>query len=697
MGDSLAYKILRNHLIEGTVRPGEEIGIRIDQTLTQDATGTMAYLQFEALGLETVQTEISLSYVDHNMLQTGFENADDHRYLQTVAARYGVYFSRPGNGICHQVHLERFARPGATLLGSDSHTPTAGGMGSLAIGAGGLDVAVAMGGAPFYFACPEIVGIELKGRLQDWVTAKDIILEVLRRLTVKGGVGRILEYYGPGVKSLTVPERATITNMGAELGATTSLFPSDDRTRAYLTAQSRGRAWTALVGDDDAEYHHHVAINLDTLEPLMAAPHSPDNIIRVKEVEGTPVDQVCVGSCTNSSYHDLSIVAYALKNKKVHPRVSMTVTPGSMQVFEMIAQKGQLADLIASGCRILESACGPCIGMGQAPPSGGVSIRSFNRNFLGRSGTRDALVYLASPETCAASALLGKIADPRRIGAYPRPEVPRKFLINDRMIVPPPKDPAEVEIVRGPNIKPLPVNDTLANNFKTELLLKVGDNITTDHILPAGAKILPLRSNIPAISEYVFAVVDETFAARAREARKSVIVGGENYGQGSSREHAALAPMYLGVKAVIVRSFARIHKANLINFGILPLTFQNPADYDALEQGDKLELKEVRTALEQDLPIRVRNITRRTTIIAEYDLTPRERSILLAGGKLNHVKMQREGTVPMVAGLAPLPSDEPAKAAAKPAAKKAKPPAKTTTVSGKVTATKPTRRGGTRR
>lgn len=671
MADSLAYKILRDHLVEGTLSPGEEIGIRIDQTLTQDATGTMAYLQFEALGLDKVQTELSISYVDHNMLQTGFENADDHRYLQTVASKYGIFYSKPGNGICHQVHLERFARPGATLLGSDSHTPTAGGMGSLAIGAGGLDVAVAMGGGAFVFSCPEVVGVELKGRLQPWVTAKDIILEVLRRLTVKGGVGRIIEYYGPGVKTLTVPERATITNMGAELGATTSLFPSDDRTRTYLTAQGRSKAFIAMAGDDNAVYHHQLTINLDELEPLLAAPHSPDNIVKVSDVAGTPVDQVCVGSCTNSSYHDLNIVATALKGKRVHPRVSMTVTPGSMQVFEMIAQQGKLADLIAAGCRILESACGPCIGMGQAPPSGGVSIRSFNRNFYGRSGTRDAHVYLASPETCVASALLGKIADPRRIGAYIKPEVPRKFLINDRHILAPAKDPSEVEVLRGPNIKPLPMNDSIANNFKVELLLKVGDNITTDHIMPAGAKVLPLRSNIPAISEYVFSVIDDTFATRAKEAKKSIVIGGENYGQGSSREHAALAPMFLGVKAVIVKGFARIHKANLINFGILPLTFQNPKDYDALEQGDKLELKEVRTSLEQGTPIRVRNLTRRTTIVAEYDLTPRERAILIAGGKLNFVRLEREGTAPAVEGYTPpKPPTEPKKAPAKPAAQK---------------------------
>ncbi|MEO7995445.1 MAG: aconitate hydratase, partial [bacterium] len=563
MADSLTYKILRAHLKEGQLTPGSEIGIKIDQTLTQDATGTMAYLQFEALGLPRVMTEQSISYVDHNMLQTGFENADDHRYLQSVASKYGIFYSRPGNGICHQVHLERYARPGATLLGSDSHTPTAGGMGELAIGAGGLDVAVAMGGGAFFLACPEVIGVELKGKLQPWVTAKDIILEVLRRLTVKGGVGKVIEYYGNGLKALSVPERATITNMGAELGATTSIFPSDDQTRRYLQAQGRTGAYEPLAGDVDATYHHHISIDLDKLVPLLAAPHSPDNIVAVTEVAGMAVDQVCVGSCTNSSYHDLRIVAYALKGKKVHPRVSMTVTPGSMQVFEMIAREGELAEMIAAGCRILESACGPCIGMGQAPPSGGVSIRSFNRNFYGRSGTRDANVYLASPETCVASALLGKIADPRRIGDYPKFDVPRKYHINDRQIVAPSKDPDHVEIVRGPNIKPLPLNDTLANNFKAEVLLKVGDNITTDHIMPAGAKILPLRSNIPAIAEYVYSVVDDTFAKRAKEAKKSVILGGENYGQGSSREHAALAPMYLGVKAVIAKSFARIHETNL--------------------------------------------------------------------------------------------------------------------------------------
>ncbi|HYE76538.1 MAG TPA: aconitate hydratase [bacterium] len=670
MADSLTYQILRRHLMEGTLAPGQEIGIRIDQTLTQDATGTMAYLQFEALGLDRVKTELSVSYVDHNMLQTGYENADDHRYLQSVAAKFGIFYSRPGNGICHQVHLERFARPGATLLGSDSHTPTAGGMGSLAIGAGGLDVAVAMAGAPFFLAAPEVLGVELRGQLQPWVTAKDIILEVLRRLSVRGGVGKVIEYYGPGVRTLTVPERATITNMGAELGATTSIFPSDDRTRTYLQAQGRGGVYQAIGPEKDAEYHHHMVINLNELEPLMAAPHSPDNIVTVREVEGTPVDQVCVGSCTNSSYHDLKIVAYALSGKRVHPRVSMTVTPGSQQVFEQIANDGALKDMIAAGCRILESACGPCIGMGQAPPSGGVSIRSFNRNFLGRSGTKDAQVYLASPETCVASALLGKIADPRRIGAYPKLEQPRKFIINDRQILAPAKDPAMVEVLRGPNIQPLPINDALANNFKAEVILKVGDNITTDHILPAGAKILPLRSNIPAISEYTYSVIDPTFAERARLAKKSVIVGGENYGQGSSREHAALAPMYLGVKAVIVKSFARIHKANLINFGIIPLVFGDPEDLTRIQQGDKLELKEVRASLENGTPIRVRNLTQRISFTARYDLTERERQILLAGGKLNHVRLLNQKAAEEAAALAAIPPPKASKSKKKPVAVK---------------------------
>ena len=606
MKENLTRKIIRDHLISGKMAPGEEIAIRIDQTLTQDATGTMAYLQFEALGIPRVKTELSVSYVDHNMLQQGFENADDHLYLQSVAAKYGIHFSKPGNGICHQVHLERFGIPGKTLLGSDSHTPTSGGLGSLAIGAGGLDVAIAMGGEPFHLAMPEVLGVRLNGQLSPWVSAKDIILEMLRRLTVKGGVGKVIEYFGDGVLSLSVPERATITNMGAELGATTSIFPSDRRTREYLSRQGREGVWRELSGDKGADYDKLEEIDLSRLGPMVARPHSPDNVCPVSEVKGTRVHQVIVGSCTNSSFRDLNVVSSLLKGRKVHPGVSFVVAPGSRQVLEEIARSGALADIIRSGARIIESACGPCIGMGQAPPSEGVSIRTFNRNFEGRSGTADARVYLTSPEVAVAAAIKGEIADPRELGDYPEITEPDRYQIDDSMILPPVDRPKEVEVIRGPNIKPLPLRGALEDRITAKVLLKVGDNITTDHIMPAGAKILPLRSNIPAISEYVFSRIDPEFPRRAKEAGSGAIVGGGNYGQGSSREHAALAPMYLGIKFVIAKSFARIHKANLVNFGILPLLFARNEDYDGLKGGEVLTIEGVRDAIREGSELTIR-------------------------------------------------------------------------------------------
>ena len=640
MGRNLTQKIIDAHLLEGKAVAGEETAFRIDQTLTQDATGTMAYLQFEAMGIPRVKTKLSVSYVDHNMLQSGFENADDHRFLQTIASKHGVYYSRPGNGICHQVHLERFSEPGTTLLGSDSHTPTSGGMGALAIGAGGLDVAVAMGGGPFYVNMPKILGVELRGKLQPWVTAKDIILEMLRRLAVKGGIGKIIEYHGEGVASLTVPERSTITNMGAELGATTSIFPSDERTRTYLRSQKREQVWKALAADPEATYDETMVIDLNKLEPLMAQPHSPDKVVPVREIQGLKVQQVAIGSCTNSSYHDLMSVASVVKEHPVHPDVSLVVTPGSRQVFEMIGRSGGLADLISGGARILESACGPCIGMGQAPSSGSVSVRSFNRNFEGRSGTPNARVYLASPETAAACAARGAITDPRDLGTPPKVEWPEECIIDDRMILPPSKKPDTVEIIRGPNIKPLPLAKPMPESLKGKLLLKVGDDITTDHIMPAGARILPLRSNIPAIAEFVYARVDPKFVERAKQNGGGFIVGGTNYGQGSSREHAALAPMYLGLKAVIAKSFARIHWANLVNFGVLPLTFENPADHDRLNQGDEFEIVGVRTALSDGKPVKLRNITQDFDIPVQYTMTERQRNVMLAGGLLNLIRNQ---------------------------------------------------------
>jgi aconitate hydratase len=646
---TVAYKILESHLVSGKLIPGEEIAIKIDQTLTQDATGTMAYLQFEAMGVDRVKTELSVSYIDHNMLQTDYKNPDDHKYLMSVAKRYGIWLSKPGNGICHQVHLERFAKPGKTLLGSDSHTPTAGGMGMIAIGAGGLEVASAMAGEPFYMKMPRIVGVHLKGKLPDWVTAKDIILELLRRLTVKGGVGKIFEYFGEGIKELSVPERATITNMGAELGATTSIFPSDEITRAYLRAQGREEDWVEILPDPDAEYDEIIEIDLSQLEPLIACPHSPDNVVPVREVEGIKVDQVVIGSCTNSSFVDLTRAAKILEGRKVHPDVIFAVAPGSKQALELITQNGALLTFLKAGARILESACGPCIGMGFAPPSGGVSIRSFNRNFEGRSGTPDAKVYLASPEVCVACAIAGQIIDPRKLGVqWVKVEMPERFPYGDEAFIEPlPEEEAKkVEIYRGPNIKPLPEFDELPESIEGEVSLIVGDNITTDHIMPAGAKILPLRSNIYAISEYVYHYVDPDFVKRAKEIRDqkgkaNIIVGGENYGQGSSREHAALAPRFLGVRAVIAKSFARIHHANLVNFGIVPLEFKHKEDYHKFSLGDELLIPDLKNRLQEGKEIVVINKTTGEEIVCTYNLTPKQVSVLLKGGLLNWIKSKQ--------------------------------------------------------
>lgn len=636
---NLTQKIIKKHLISGDLVPGKEIGLSIDQTLTQDATGTMAYLQFEAMGIPEIKTKISVSYVDHNMLQTDFMNADDHRYLQSVAAKFGIYFSRPGNGICHQVHRERFAIPGQTLIGADSHTPTCGGLGMLAIGAGGLDVAIAMAGQPFYMTMPKILGVKLTGKKQPWVSGKDVILEMLRKLTVKGGVGKIIEYFGDGLKSLSVHDRFTIANMGAELGATTSIFPSDEKVKIYLKAQGRQKVWKELKADDGAEYDELIELDLDDLEPLIAQPHSPDNIVKVRDIEGIPIAQVCIGSCTNSSFYDLAIAAAILKGKTVAPNVSFTLTPGSKQVFEMIAREKILADIIASGARILESACGPCIGMGQAPPSGAVSIRSFNRNFEGRSGTADAKVYLASPEVCTACALTGVITDPRNLKIKPpRIPEPKRYVINDDMIIPPSKKNKDIEIIRGPNIKPIPKFNPMPSTITGKVLIKVGDNISTDHIMPAGAKVLPLRSNIPAISEFTFTRLDPEFPKRAKEWGGGIIIGGENYGQGSSREHAALAPRFLGINAVLVKSFARIHLANLINFGIVPLTFTNTEDYNLLEKGDDIEIPSIREIIEKGDNLTIINKTKGIKITANYNFTPRQKEILLAGGALNYAR-----------------------------------------------------------
>ncbi|MBQ8195762.1 MAG: aconitate hydratase [Oscillospiraceae bacterium] len=640
MGLTLTEKIIKAHIVDGEMIKGQEIGLKIDQTLTQDATGTMAYLQFEAMGVDRVKTERSVAYIDHNTLQSGFENADDHRFIGSIAKKHGIWFSRPGNGICHQVHLERFGKPGKTLIGSDSHTPTGGGIGMLAMGAGGLDVAVAMGGGAYYITMPKVVKINLTGKLNDWVSAKDVILEVLRILSVKGGVGKVMEYCGDGVASLSVPERATITNMGAELGATTSIFPSDETTLRFLKAQGREEDYVPLSADPDAVYDEEVNIDLSKLVPLAACPHSPDNIKTIEEIGAIKVDQVCIGSCTNSSLQDLLKVAHILKGKTVHPDVSLAIAPGSKQVFNMMAECGALSDLIDAGARILESACGPCIGMGQSPNSKGISLRTFNRNFEGRSGTKDGQIYLVSPETAAISAITGVFTDPRTIGAMPPYIMPEKFLINDNMVTAPAsvEEAPSVEILRGPNIKPFPVNSPLAESIECDVTLKVGDNITTDHIMPAGAKILPLRSNIPAISEYCFTVCDETFPKRAKEAGKGIIVGGVNYGQGSSREHAALAPLYLGVKAIICKSFARIHRQNLINNGILPLEFVNEADYEKIAQGDSLAIADIRKIVETDGKIIVENKTKGESYEVKCELSERGKGMILAGGLLNMTK-----------------------------------------------------------
>lgn len=640
MGKNICEKIISAHLVDGSMTPGTEIGLRIDQTLTQDATGTMAYLEYEAMGVPRVQTERSVAYIDHNTLQTGFENADDHRFIQSIAKKHGIYYSRPGNGICHQLHIERFGIPGKTLIGSDSHTPTGGGLGMLAFGAGGLDVAVAMGGGAYYITMPNVIKINLTGKLSPWVSAKDIILEVLRILSVKGGVGKVIEYGGEGIKTLTVPERATITNMGTELGATTSVFPSDEVTYEFMKAQSRESDWVEIKSDDDAEYERIIDIDLSSLEPLAAAPHSPDNIISIRELEGKKVDQVLIGSCTNSSYLDLMRVAAILKGKTVHPDVSLGIAPGSKQVYNMLALNGALADIIASGARVLECACGPCIGMGQSPNSGGISLRTFNRNFEGRSGTADGQVYLVSPETAAVSAIAGVFTDPRSLGEPVEVSLPEHFLINDNMILPP--VPAEemdsVEILRGPNIKPFPVAEPLADEISSKALLKVGDNITTDHIMPAGSKILPYRSNIPYLSQFCFSVCDKEFPERCKAEGSGIIIGGNNYGQGSSREHAALVPLYLGVKAVIAKSFARIHKANLINAGILPLNFENEDDYDNIDLMDELVISDLHSALESGR-FTVENRTKGKSFTALCDTSERQRDMILAGGLLNYTRM----------------------------------------------------------
>ncbi|MDR3767306.1 MAG: aconitate hydratase [Butyricicoccus sp.] len=638
MGMTIAEKILKAHLVDGEMVQGQEIGLKIDQTLTQDATGTMAYLQFEAMGVDQVKTERSVAYIDHNTLQSGFENADDHKYIGTVAKKHGIYYSKAGNGICHQVHLERFGAPGKTLIGSDSHTPTGGGIGMLAFGAGGLDVAVAMGGGAYYIPMPKMVRVTLIGKLQPWVAAKDIILDVLRQMTVKGGVGKIVEYAGEGVATLSVPERATITNMGAELGATTSIFPSDEVTKAFLEAQGRGDVYVPLASDPDAKYDEEYTVDLNTLVPLAAMPHMPDNVKPVTEIGPITVNQCCIGSCTNSSYYDMMKVAAILKGKTVHPDVSLTISPGSKQVFDMLAKNGALSDIIAAGARILECACGPCIGMGQSPESGGVSLRTFNRNFEGRSGTQDAQIYLVSPEVAAASALAGVLTDPRTLGEAPVIEMPEHFDINDNLIIKPAEDPSTVEVRRGPNIKPFPLGKELEDSYAGKVVLKTEDNITTDHILPAGAKLLPYRSNIPYYSNYCFINVDPKFPARCQEQGGGVIVGGANYGQGSSREHAALVPLYLGVRAVLVKSFARIHKANLVNSGIIPLTFVDPADYDKISLNDSIQLPHIAEEIKNGSRVTV--VVNGYTFQAECEVSDRQRGALLAGGTLNYAKKQ---------------------------------------------------------
>lgn len=638
MAYNVSEKIISSHLVEGEMQSQSLIGIRIDQTLTQDATGTLAYLQFEAMGVPNVKTELSVSYVDHNTLQTSFENADDHVYLQSVAKKYGLVFSRPGNGICHQLHLERFGIPGKTLLGSDSHTPTGGGIGMISMGAGGLDVALAMAGEPFYLKMPNIVEVCLDGQLSEWTSAKDVILELLRRLSVKGGVNKIFEFTGKGIEGLSVPERATITNMGTELGATTSVFPSDKITKKFMESEGRGNQWQRIEADKGAEYSDTISIDLDKLEPMIAKPHMPDNVVKISEIEGTKVSQVAIGSCTNSSYKDLALVSEVLKGKTVHPNVSLVVSPGSKQVLSMIVKDGHLKNIVDAGGRILECTCGPCIGMGQAPTSEGTSLRTFNRNFKGRSGTKDADIYLVSPEVAVAAALYGVITDPRKLGKYPKVEMPEKFEINDNMFIFPTESGKDVEVIRGPNIKPVPRNESLKDPLSGSVLLKTGDNITTDDIMPAGAKILPLRSNIPKISEYTFERIDKDFPSTAKAKGGGFIIGGSNYGQGSSREHAAIAPMFLGVRAVIAKSFARIHHANLVNFGIVPLTFSDEKDYDRIDFGDELVIE-----IGDFSNIICNNTTKKESYKLNKNLLGRDLELLKAGGALNYVynKMRR--------------------------------------------------------
>nr|WP_297574591.1 aconitate hydratase [uncultured Peptostreptococcus sp.] len=641
MGRNIVEKILDKHLIEGELVAGTTAGIRIDRTLTQDSTGTMAYLQLEAMGIDRVKTKRSVAYIDHNMLQQGFENADDHKYIQTVANKFGIYFSRPGNGICHQVNLERFSVPGDTLLGSDSHTPTAGGVGMLAIGAGGLDVALAMAGEPYYIKVPQVIKVNLRGQLKPMVTSKDIILEVLKRQTVKGGVGKVYEYGGPGLASLSVPQRATITNMGAELGATTSIFPSDDKTREYFIAEDRLEDWVELLADEDASYDQVIDIDLGDLVPMVAAPHSPDNIKSCKEVGRIKIDQVAIGSCTNSSYEDLMKVSRILRGRKVADHVSLVIAPGSRQVMEMIARNGALADIISSGARILENSCGPCIGMGQSPGTDSVSIRTFNRNFYGRSGTNSAQVYLASPELAAVSAIYGCLMDPREADFdidFSDIHVDN-FLIDDSMIIKPQEDPTSVEVVRGPNIKSFPLNTSLSDKVDGKIIIKTEDNITTDHIMPSNAKLLPYRSNIPHLANFCFSTIDENFAKRAKENKGGFIVGGDNYGQGSSREHAALAPLYLGIKGVIAKSFARIHKANLINSGIIPMEFENMEDYDKIDQMDSLVIENVYQGL-KDGRLEVKDEEKNISFMVKANFNDKEIDMLMAGGKLNSIKMR---------------------------------------------------------
>ena len=639
MGDNLVYKILKKHLVKGDLKKDESIGIKIDQTLTQDSTGTMVYLQLEAMNIDKVKTKRSVAFIDHNMLQQGFENADDHKYIQTVAEKHGIYFSKPGNGICHQVFLERFSIPGDTLLGSDSHTPTSGGVGMLSIGAGGLDVAIAMAGGEYYIKMPKVCKVNLLGKLKYMVSAKDIILEVLRKVTVKGGVGKIFEYGGDGVKYLSVPQRATIANMGAELGATTSIFPSDEKTLEYFKQQNRENDWIELKADDNCTYDEEITINLEELEPLVALPHSPDNVKSIKDVPKIKVDQVAIGSCTNSSYEDLMKVATILKDRKVHKNVSLVIAPGSKQVMEMIARNGALGDIISSGARILEVSCGPCIGMGQSPGTNSVSLRTFNRNFYGRSGTLSSNIYLVSPEVAAASAIKGELTDPRELNIEFKNLENTQFIIDDSMIIKPIKDNDHVEVIKGPNIKSFPINKSLQNKINGKILLKCNDNITTDHIMPSNAKLLPFRSNIPYLSQYCFNSLDSEFPKRANEHNGGFIIGGENYGQGSSREHAALVPLYLGIKGVIAKSFARIHKSNLINSGIVPMNFLDEKDYNSLDLFDEIEI-EIENILENlnNKVLEVKNITKNTLFKVSVDLSDIDIEIIKAGGKLNYIK-----------------------------------------------------------